>query len=668
MSRVAEYMLEYADELSGKIEDLFEPLHRRGDRSMILPQGGRSPIGGQYDAMAALVKAMQAGEKTVNLIGELGSGKTTVATMAIHSHADGSPYRAIVMCPPHLTNKWCREIMAIVPDARPRIVERYRELIPLAKCRAKPRCAEFFVVSESMAKLGTPWEPSVVARKWRDRRGRPETTLHCSVCYDQPRKTNDDMEDGYEYMTVEDLAKVKKNCDRCHAPLWQWTHSIDRWPLATFIHKKMRGMFDYAVLDEMHLYAAENSACSIAMSKIVESVNHVLPLTGTYLNGYAHSIMHLLWRSSPATIQALGFDYGQTTEFVRRYGRLEKTVRSKITESNKTSQGNKGRTTVKVRPGIVPSLFGDHILNKSVFLSMSDVSDALPPITKSVVSVAMDPEQRSEYTKLEQAMAEAMSVAMERKDMSLLSRLVHCLIGYADRPYGWDSIGYTDDDDGGWVDLVSPGNLNRSTIRPKEKALLELIRSEAAQGRQVWVFVEMTHKRDIQPRIESLVERLGLKSRVLRSQAVPTKKREEWIEKNAVGVDVMIGHPRLTSVGLDLFQRDPRGGYRYNFSTLVWLQSSMSTSTTRQASGRSYRIGQSEPCKVITLHYGECMESRLVELLGEKVAASEAIDGRYSTDGLAALSGSSGEAMGLALAKSLIESMQQRRPSLKTAS
>ncbi|MCA9157399.1 MAG: hypothetical protein KDA72_03680 [Planctomycetales bacterium] len=48
--------------------------------------------------------------------------------------------------------------------ARPRIVERYRELIPLAKGRAKQRFAEFFDISESMTKLGTPWEPSVVER------------------------------------------------------------------------------------------------------------------------------------------------------------------------------------------------------------------------------------------------------------------------------------------------------------------------------------------------------------------------------------------------------------------------------------------------------------------------------------------------------------------------
>lgn len=93
----------------------------------------------------------------------------------------------------------------------------------------------------------------------------------------------------------------------------------------------------------------------------------------------------------------------------------------------------------------------------------------------------------------------------------------------------------------------------------------------------------------------------------------------------------------------------------------------MSTPTTRQASGRAFRIGQTEHCKVIHMHYEECMEARLVQLMGEKVAASEAIDGRYSTDGLTTLSENCGEAMGLALAKSLMESMQHRKLSLRTA-
>lgn len=583
---------------------------------------------------------------------------TSVSTLAVHAHAACRPYRAIVMCPPHLVAKWSREISAIVPAATARIIERYRELIPLARSRVSPAGSEYYIVSESMAKLGTPWEPAVVESV-------TGSSLHCAVCHIQPRKRNEDCDDGYEFLTLEDLGKTKHDCAGCKSPLWQWTHELDRWPVATYIHKKMRGMFQYAILDEVHTACAASSAIACSASKLVKSVDHVLPLTGTYLNGYAHSIFHLLWRSSPATLKTLGFSYSQTTEFVRRYGRLEKTVRSKLGESNRTSRGSKGRTTVKVRPGIMPSLFGDHVLDKSVFLSLADVSDELPSMEKTVRSVAMDCEQAAEYRKLERAMAGAIKVAMEKKDMSLLSRLVHCLIGYPDFPYGWDSIGYQDEF-GEWCDLVTPGNLSRTTIRPKERELIETVRAESRAGRQVWIFVEMTQKRDVQVRLESLLERVGLRVKVLRSQAVSTKKREEWIARNAPGCDVIISNARLVETGLDLFLRDGNGGYKYNFATLVWWQNSLSTSTTRQASGRAYRIGQSEPCKVIHMHYEACMEQRLVELMGAKIQASESIDGRFSSDGLCSLS-DAGESMGLALAKSLLESMGQRQLQLRTA-
>ena len=35
-----------------------------------------------------------------------------------HAHADGAPYSAIAMCPPHLVLKWTREVLITVPRAR----------------------------------------------------------------------------------------------------------------------------------------------------------------------------------------------------------------------------------------------------------------------------------------------------------------------------------------------------------------------------------------------------------------------------------------------------------------------------------------------------------------------------------------------------------------------
>jgi len=647
VNSVSEYLHRYSDALSDRIDELHEPLHYRG-QAFDFAETKRQPKRGQTDAIAALVKAMRAGEKTVNMVGALGSGKTTVAAIAVHTHARGRPYRCIVMCPPHLPRKWKRELLDIVPQARVQIVERYTDLVRLASCRAAPIGAEFYIVSESMAKLAPAWKPSVVVRR---------NGLACGRCYSRPMKKIVGDETGLEPMSLDDLGNTKTSCSTCGEPLWQWVAKPSRWPIATYAAKKMRGMFDYAVIDEVHEASGSNTAIAIAASKIVSMCKHVIPLTGTYVNGYAHGIMHLLWRSAPTSLQTMGFEYGQTSEFAKKYGRLEKTIRTKVpTYSNRQSSGSKGRTTVKVRPGVMPTIFGDHLLGKCVFLGLEDICDDLPQFTRGVSPVHMESEQFAAYREIEEAAASAMHELIQSGNMRAISQLIRCMIDYPDHPNGYGPIGYEDEDQQ-WREIIEPRSL-KDQVWPKDRALIDLVRSEVSAGRKCWVFAEMTQKRDVQRLLQAKLERVGIRTAVLRSGAVPTKKREEWIAKHAPGVDCIISHPRLVAVGLDFFQRDPRGGYLYNFPTLAFYQTSMQTSVVRQASGRAFRIGQELPCKVIHFHYEECLEQKMVNLMGAKIQASEAIDGKFSSDGLSALSDTS-DAMGMALAKSLVASMQK---------
>lgn len=662
MSAVAQYLNDYAQQLTEKVEEHFAPLHTRGQKDVALSPMSRSPIGGQYDAIAAIVKLLRSGEKTANLIGELGVGKTFVSVAALHTHACGKPYRAVVMCPPHLTNKWAREILHVVPGARTRIIDRYSDLVGLAKFRSKPVAQEFLIISDSMAKLGAKWEPSVIVEPQEaEQSGR----LRCPGCHADivKRTAHSEIE---RFLTIEDLRKRRMSCAECGGQLWQWNHEYDRWPVASFIHKKLKGLIDYTIVDESHNSQGDNTMIAVACSKLIASSRHVITMTGTYINGYAYSIMHLLWRSSPTTLVQLGFEYGQTKRFAERYGRLERTVKGRIEKSNKTGPGSKGRTTVKIKPGIMPSLFGDHILNKTVFLSLSDISDSLPPIHRQVIPVQMDSEQSASYIELEDAMKDAVRYAMENQDWSLVTRLVIALIGYPDHPYGWSEIGYKNNV-GDWNSIVKPRELSASTLRPKEKQLLDLVFDEYDEGRKCWVFCEMTQKRDVQPRIERLLAQEGLRVAVLRSQSVPTKKREQWIAANAPHADVMVSHPQLVETGLDFFSRSKRGQYVYNIPSLFFYQTGLKTSTLRQASGRAWRLGQEEPCSVAYLHYELCMQSRLMNLMSAKLQASEALDGKFSTDGLSALS-NAGDSMGLALARQLLDTIAQQRSELATAS
>jgi hypothetical protein len=104
---------------------------------------------------------------------------------------------------------------------------------------------------------------------------------------------------------------------------------------------------------------------------------------------------------------------------------------------------------------------------------------------------------------------------------------------------------------------------------------------------------------------------------------------------------------------LDLFDK----GGAYNFSTLVFYQTGYNLFTLRQASRRSWRIGQRQPCKVFYLYYEQTMQARAMALMGKKLSAAHAIEGKFSSDGLVALGGDDGVEM--ALAKSLAEQIDE---------
>lgn len=59
--------------------------------------------------------------------------------------------------------------------------------------------------------------------------------------------------------------------------------------------------------------------------------------------------------------------------------------------------------------------------------------------------------------------------------------------------------------------------------------------------------------------------------------------------------------------------------------------------TLRQASPRSWRIGQWEPVRVYYLHYLETMLSSCLWLMGKKMLVSLAMEGKFSGEGLQAL-------------------------------
>src|SRR5205807_7634684 len=130
-----------------------------------------------------------------------------------------------------------------------------------------------------------------------------------------------------------------------------------------------------------------------AAGTLAASCPKTLALTGTLIGGYAEHLRPLLFRLAPSSLVEEGLGWSEATAFNERYGRIETriTERTGGAEDNRMSRSFK--TTVKaVRPGIMPVLFGRHLIDKTVFLGLSEVADNLPSLEEECLSIAMDEE------------------------------------------------------------------------------------------------------------------------------------------------------------------------------------------------------------------------------------------------------------------------------------
>jgi clan AA aspartic protease (TIGR02281 family) len=220
-------------------------------------------------------------------------------------------------------------------------------------------------------------------------------------------------------------------------------------------------------------------------------------------------------------------------------------------------------------------------------------------------------------------------------------------VGYYDKPND-----YTPEN---WRGVVTPKSLEVDVTRPKEQKLIDICLREKKDGKQCWVYVNMTSKRDIQPRLQRLLEAAGLRVKILKSKGGGADSpkpidRKEWIDKNGPDYDVIISNPTLVSTGLTLFSNKPGG---HNYSTLIFYETGYNLFTLRQASRRAWRIGQPRDCRVYYLYYRETMQQRAMALMSRKMAAAAALEGEFSAEGLVGLSGEDNAQM--AMAKSLKE-------------
>ena len=218
-----------------------------------------------------------------------------------------------------------------------------------------------------------------------------------------------------------------------------------------------------------------------------------------------------------------------------------------------------------------------------------------------------------------------------RGNRSVLSTMLNALLVYPDHPYGLGTLygsRYNPEIQQRETFVIAETeDLDEGEVYPKEQALIDEIKSQLVRGRKCQVFAVYTNKHDVTARLEKLLRAEGIRAAVLRA-SMPTHKREAWYrEQLKRGIDVAICHPKLVETGLDLLE----------FPTILFHETGYSLHTLRQASRRSWRIGQKRPVEVKFFAYSGTMQEVCLRLMGKKLLVAFAMEGKFASEGLQAI-------------------------------
>lgn len=655
-------------------------------------------------------------------------------------------YRNIVMCPPHLVEKWVKEINSQIPHARAIAITDFKQLLEI-KANGRERIdKEWYVMSKDFGKLsymevptvrsikkaqvgscecsecGTPksmsYRGSACTREgcegtfiWQER-GFNEVGFTCPSCghllSTPPRKVGDVMKYHLSAYDFAEKNKWNERCWFCDEELWQpyvknlgpqtkkkrWhrvTHYANKarkgkktvWLLsgtedryfadlglemlndlgneggcrkyapASYIKKQLKGFFDFALFDEVHQYKGGATAQGNAMHSLIKASRYQLGLTGTIAGGVATHLFSLLFRLDPGRMKAKGFEFGNEVPFAEQYGTIE-TVYEGV-ENRRSNVMSKGRQiqSPKVKPGISPKIFTDFLMDRAVFLDLSDMSKFLPPLKEKVVITETEPEILQEYNRVVDALKDA---AKDGEGGGLLSSMLQFSLSYSDKPYGVKP--YVSPITG--KEVVKPLDLSHlidGRLLNKEKELVNLINSEISEGRNCVVFAEYTNSEEtcITERLKDIIEtHCGLYGQVqiIKASTPEAIKREAWLhEKASEGVRVFITNPKILETGVDLCFSHK--GVFYNYPTLMFYQMGYSLFTIWQASRRHYRLCQKEECRTYYLASNGTVQPAVIKLIAAKQVATSAIQGKFSAEGLSAMA--EGVDTRLVLAKALAD-------------
>ncbi|MCB0157626.1 MAG: hypothetical protein KDD83_05810, partial [Caldilineaceae bacterium] len=423
VSDLQHFLEQHAGDIAQTMADRYAPLYSeptRAEWDTLAPLLKDKPLPGrktsgllpaQKHVAIAASRSLKA-QGWVDIIGEMGTGKTTMSLATLELLPDAYP--ALVICPGHIVRKWAREVEEVIPGARGVVIDSLAELIDFHE-QYRPGDKVVAVLSKERAKLGSGWEPATVQRRrWRtlpepNSQGQQRVQRLIHACPECGAVVAD--EDG---IPLKELPKKRLTCraqvrkwigdpldntqgeyvvTRCGAPLFQKT-GLRRWPLAHYIRTRLNGFFKVLIADEFHVFKGKSTDQSGAYHDLVMAAKYTMNLTGTLFGGKSTDLFWLRYRIDSAVRH--DFAFHDEIRWAEMYGRLERTVRTDDVEDGVFTGRRRWVSQAKEIPGISPAIFG-RLLKSCIFMRITDLGFKLPPYEEQIVHLQMDETQRTQY-------------------------------------------------------------------------------------------------------------------------------------------------------------------------------------------------------------------------------------------------------------------------------
>lgn len=690
-------------ELAQHMNERFDPLYKF-DFAGIRRYLDRIRLKGKYELYTPqkhVVAAVVSGFRKLKgqlLVGQMGVGKTAIggstaiaiAGQIVAELQDDIRDDQVVLiaCPPHLIEKWERELYSINANIYVEKLKRHEDVKKfMAKAKRLGRgIPKIGLIKRDMTKLGSGYEPAVNWRRvakalWRydapvpegytaDQRIAYANIPQCPCCGETiiyERKGN------IVTASKKWLKDGKRVCTSCHTPLWQekrdkaskpksgykYASKNPRYRIDEYIKRRYPDRIYLLVWDEIHECANGDTGNGEAFGRVANFSKKVLGLTGTPFNGRASSMFNIEYHINPATREA--YPWGGAQRLSRKVdgiqtivesasnqrGRSESRwvedmgVREQVLEERPQYNAETGAYTgtstyerpYQEAPGCSPKLIG-WLLPHSIFFSLKDLGKHLPKYTEIAHPVAMDDDVAHEYDRTRDKLKDYLIQRRWEGDTTFRGAYLQWSMGWVNATFRpMDVIHNLKHPITGVKRphvVTQLPSFGEDRLYTKEQELIELVQKRLQNNRPVVIYARQTATKDIQPRIESIIQKhvSEAKTFVLRN-TVSAERRERVIEQQVeAGVNVLICNPELVKTGLDLL----------HFSTLIFYEIVFNLSTLLQAASRSYRLNQeADECEVIYMFYEGTMEHTAVQLMSRKQRAAKILTGDTGLTGLDAL-------------------------------